>query len=59
MPKGFKRIRYYGVQAPKAWRQNNVPIHFGLHDCFGSSTLLSAHHPLPEALGGLRSNHGV
>jgi transposase len=20
----------------KAWRQNNIPIHFGLHSCVGS-----------------------
>ena len=45
--------------AVKAWRQNNSPIHWGLHSCCGSSTLLGQYHSLPAELGGLRRHHGV
>src|SRR6266849_6796648 len=43
----------------KAWRRNNVPLHFGLHSCSGFSTLFSQYHPLPAEVGCLRSKHGV
>src|SRR5712691_9598364 len=43
----------------KAWRRNNVPLHFGLHSCSGFSTLFSQYHPLSAECGCLRSKHGV
>src|SRR6266851_1147607 len=34
------------AQCCKAWRRNNVPLHFGLHSCSGFSTLFSQEPPL-------------